>query len=265
MKFIIFPHAGGTAAVYRELVNQLSGQLNVIVYEYDGHGKKRRMPFYKDMRSAVMQITAELMTDYLCDREPFCLLGHSMGAYIALEAAYRMQQFYARQPEKLFISGQSSPVHIQNEYFDADEDCFRKYILSLGGIDPILIHDERTMEFLFAPVRQDMKMLAQYHPQSRNVRLQSDIALMYGKDDAEIIPEELDGWNAVTAGEVTVQAFEGNHFYLLQGSNAAKYILNQLKEKAGTYDESEKNVLGSECAMADHTGKGNLDRESRIR
>lgn len=265
MKYIIFPHAGGTAAVYRELADRLSGQLDVIVYEYDGHGKKRRMPFYKDIRSAVMQITAELMTGYLPEGEPFCLLGHSMGAYIALEAAYRMQQFYARQPEMLFISGQSSPVHIQNEYYDADDECFRKYIMSLGGIDPVLMHDERTLEFLLEPVRQDLRLLAQYHPQSRSVRLLSDIAVMYGKDDEEIIPEELDGWNAVTAGKVTVQAFAGNHFYLLQEPDAAKYILNQLKEKAGTYDGSEKNVLGSECAVADHTGKGTLDRESRIR
>jgi surfactin synthase thioesterase subunit len=217
------------------------------------------------MRSALAQITAELMTEYHCDREPYCLFGHSMGAYFALEAAYRMQQFYARQPELLFISGQSSPVHIQNEYYDADEDRFRKYIMSLGGIDPILMHDERTLEFLLAPVRQDLRLLAQYHPQVRSIRLQSDIAVMYGIEDEEIIAEELDSWNNVTSGKVTVQAFEGNHFYLLQQSKAAEYILNQLKEKAEKHDESEKIILGSQCAVAGNTGKETSDRKPHIR
>lgn len=231
MKIICFPHAGGTASSYINIKNELVEIAEVILYEYDGHGKKHKMPFYKDMRTAVDKISSDLITNILHNREPYCLLGHSMGAYIAVEVGYILQQLYNYSPEVIFVSGQSSPINLKNEFFDADEEKFQKYIKSLGGIDPIISSNYENMSYLLAPTRNDLMMLSNYKPKIKNIKITSDLYIMYGKDDFEIEKSELELWKKVSGGKVEIEEFEGDHFYILQNYEVIHYIGKKLSER----------------------------------
>lgn len=236
MKIICFPHAGGNASSYTAIEKYFTGKIEFITYEYDGHGRKRNQEQYKDFKSAVRKIVDDMVSEILDGHESYCLLGHSMGAYIALEVSYQLQQIYDYPPKLIYISGQSSPINIKNKYVEADNDRFMEYIVSLGGIDSRIAQDTESLTYLLEPTRNDLRLLTTYHPSIKNVKLKSDLYVMYGKQDVEIDVSELKLWKDVTCGNIEIKEFEGGHFYITEGMQVAYYIENVLKEK-GVYNE----------------------------
>ena len=119
----------------------------------------------------------------------------------------------------------------RSEFFDADEEKFQKYIKSLGGIDPIISSNYENMSYLLAPTRNDLMMLSNYKPKIKNIKITSDLYIMYGKDDFEIEKSELELWKKVSGGKVEIEEFEGDHFYILQNYEVIHYIGKKLSER----------------------------------
>ena len=112
MKLICFPHAGGFAFYFnflRQIKTLHKGDL--YLYEYPGRGYQGKEPNAESLM-AIAQTAAERITDFVGD-EPFCIFGHSMGAFVAYETEALLEAHYGKQAARLILSGQHNPVCFQ--------------------------------------------------------------------------------------------------------------------------------------------------------
>ncbi|MEU4352582.1 alpha/beta fold hydrolase [Streptomyces sp. NPDC023838] len=89
MRQICFPHAGGSPTVFRTWRARLPGSIEMVAVRFPGRPWSRS----KAPPSSLRQLTAR-MVDFLVplrDRPPV-LVGHSMGATVAFEAATVLEQ-----------------------------------------------------------------------------------------------------------------------------------------------------------------------------
>lgn len=221
MKFIIFPHAGGFASYYHEMAEKINAE--VIVFEYSGRGRRSAGEGYNDFEELIRDAVEKLSENFLNDGEDYCLLGHSMGAYAAMEAAFRMQYYYDYPPECVFISGQSSPYPSRNEYTEKTDEELSEYLVSLGGMQSEAM--EVYLRQLLPVIRQDMRLLDSYEYRQKSLPYNGGIYLLYGEDDEEIDKDELCSWNELAAGETNIRQYPGGHFYFKENiDDVCSYI-----------------------------------------
>ena len=109
MKLICFPHAGGFAFYFnflRQIKTLHKGDL--YLYEYPGRGYQGKEPNAESLM-AIAQTAAARIADFVGD-EPFCIFGHSMGAFVAYETEVLLEADYGKQAARLILSGQHPPV-----------------------------------------------------------------------------------------------------------------------------------------------------------
>ena len=97
MKLICFPHAGGFA-FYFNFIKQIEtlAKEDVFLYEYPGRGYQAKEPSARSLM-AIAQTAAARIADFVGD-EPFCIFGHSMGAFVAYETEVLLEADYGKPP-----------------------------------------------------------------------------------------------------------------------------------------------------------------------
>ena len=228
MKLICFPHAGGMSANYRGLKHTLEKNipgLSVDVFEYSGRGRRAREAPYPDLYHASVRIADEIKNDLQDD--VCCFFGHSMGALIAVEVVYRLQEMGAPGPDLVFISGQDAPLNKNLHHSELPGNMFWDYIISLGAVDRQSLSDQMYRETVEKIVRNDLRIAESYHPTEG--RLTVDLDVLYGNLDPEINANFLEKWKTITTGSVRYRCFDGDHFYLLNDSEPLiRYISERL-------------------------------------
>ena len=101
MKLICFPHAGGFA-FYFNFIKQIEtlAKEDVFLYEYPGRGYQAKEPSARSLM-AIAQTAAARIADFVGD-EPFCIFGHSMGAFVA-DAAIKQMIEAGKAPKKATV------------------------------------------------------------------------------------------------------------------------------------------------------------------
>lgn len=133
MKLICFPHAGGFA-FYFNFLRQIKTlhKEDLYLYEYPGRGYQGKEPNAESLM-AIAQTAAEHITDFVGD-EPFCIFGHSMGAFVAYETEALLEAHYGKQAARLILSGQHPPVCFQPHHYGfGSEEELNEYLMKLGG------------------------------------------------------------------------------------------------------------------------------------
>lgn len=217
MKGIIFSHAGGFSSYYQSIKRQLEEvcpQLEVALFDY----QKRQWGFigkttYHKFSDIIETAVEWLINDILDGEEEYWLFGHSMGAYVASEVAFRMQYFYNLPPKWIGISGQSSPARTKNEHVKDTDQELLTYLEGLGGFETDDLSKEYLSEILNI-VRADMDLLSSYCYQEKFIKLESKVFVLYGDQDKEIEERELDEWSQITRFPIEKKKFTGGHFYV---------------------------------------------------
>ena len=228
MKGIIFSHAGGFSSYYQNLKKQLEEicpQLEIAVFDYqERHWISTRKTGYQNFSDIIETAVDWLINDILEGEEEYWLFGHSMGAYVASEVAFRMQYFYNLPPKWIGISGQSSPVRTKNDHVEDTDQELLVYLQRLGNFETDKMVKEYLPELLNI-IRTDMKLLASYSYKEKCIKLESKVFVLYGEQDKEIDENELDEWKQITRLPIEKRKFAGGHFYIQENiDDLCKYI-----------------------------------------
>ena len=100
MKLICFTYAGGNSSFYDQLKNELLPNVNLIAAEYSGHGTRHRSPFYSDFDELANDMLVQIEKE-LDEKEPFAIMGYSMGSIAAIEVL-----------SKLMVKKMPLPIHV---------------------------------------------------------------------------------------------------------------------------------------------------------
>lgn len=232
MKLIVFPHAGGFANFYEFMKNYPFEHVDeVYLYEYPGRGKKYYMPMGKSVRQLAR--TAALELEHVIGAETYALFGHSMGAFVAFEASVYLQKMLGRKAELLIVSGQQQPYNYTGVGMDFHkESTVIDYLKDMGGTDELIFSNQEARSFFLPMIQNDLIMAEEYTVSStKQEKRCKNIAVLYGREDAELTEENTAGWKAVGENYIGAHIFRGGHFYMNEEHNKLNSYLDKLFKK----------------------------------
>lgn len=228
---LCLPCAGASATMYLRWRRALPAWIRIEPLELAGRGSRIADPFSRDFSSAVTDICAR-MQPWLGGR--YALFGHSMGALLAYGVAQRLLQAGAPLPRCLIASGSASPSARDNSRLarmrgrdDLLDDLRRQ-----GGTPEAVFEDEELLALTLAVLGADYALCLDYAHMG-GVRLPVPVHVMGGRRD-DIAPERLRAWQDVAQAPVTLETFEGGHFFIRDSEPAVLAALTRhLGQTAG--------------------------------
>ncbi len=205
-RLLCFPHAGGSAAAFREWAEQLPREVTLIAMRARRAAKPRSM-------AELVDVMADAMTPYL--DEPFAFFGHSMGAIVAFELARLLRRRKLPMPSLLIASGARAPRfrlgHVPSP--EPSEEKFIEELRRLEGTPRAVLDDPKLLCVVLPALREDAGIYRQYI-YSEQAPLDCPIRAYGGAEDANVTREHLEAWASETTASFSARVLPGGHFYL---------------------------------------------------
>lgn len=215
-RLVCFAHAGGSASFFRDWVNALPADIDLLAIQYPGREDRFSEPCLADMQR-LADGAAHALQDY-ADR-PLALFGHSLGAVVAYEVATRLEQ-RAIAVDHLFVSAHPAPHRQRGGQLHLGPDAgLLDDVRRLSEPPNPLLDDPALCELFLPSLRNDYRIVETYHcPQPRP--LNSRIEVFYPEQDPEIELDEANAWQAASHQPLHLQRWHGEHFYLIEQRQA---------------------------------------------
>ncbi|HKE13328.1 MAG TPA: alpha/beta fold hydrolase [Kofleriaceae bacterium] len=206
---VCLPCAGGSATSFRELGAALPPDWRLIAIDPPGHGLHPGpcLDRIEDMVEAYLGALAGRL------RDPYYLLGHSMGGLVAYLMALRLQPSLT-PPRGVFICAVRGPTRLLDEVWsDLPDAELAARLERVGGVPDILrgkIDDLR--EFLPA-VRADFRALERFAMPPAPGALRIPTWILAASDDPFVTPARVREWTGLAAQSQFVELPRGGHFF----------------------------------------------------
>jgi pyochelin biosynthetic protein PchC len=205
-RVMLFPHAGGSAAYYRELAACLPASVEVLGVQYPGRQDRLAERPIDDLHRLADAVVGA--TGGLAD-VPTSLFGHSMGALVAFEAARRLEQ-RGTPIVSLLASSRSAPsVPPATRFHELDDDALLQVTCELGGVDERVF----AIKELVAPAIRADFAAAEAYTCPAEATVACPIATFAGAEDRTVTPDGLKAWRGHTTGGWSERCFPGGHFF----------------------------------------------------
>ncbi|CAB3628312.1 thioesterase II family protein [Achromobacter pestifer] len=208
---LCLPCAGASATMYLRWRRLLPAWVRVEPVELAGRGSRINDPFSAGFEAAVDDICARAQP-WVTGR--YALYGHSMGALLAYGATRRLRALGMPAPQLLIASGSASPSARDNSRLermrgrgDLLEDLRRQ-----GGTPQAVFDDEELLALTLAVLEADYALCLDYQHHDE-APLALPVHVMGGRRD-DIAPERLRAWQDVARHPVTLDYFDGGHFFI---------------------------------------------------
>jgi medium-chain acyl-[acyl-carrier-protein] hydrolase len=210
-RVLSFPHAGGSAAAYRNWRTFASPGIDFCPVELPGRGSRNSEAPLTSLAELVERIAGPI--EPLLD-VPFAFFGHSVGARIALECARRLQARDGRTAVHLFLSGRGAR-QVEERAIDPHrmtDDALISMLRCLGGTPRAVLEHRGLIAALLPTIRADLA-LAGSQGISDAGSLSCPVTAFGGSDDASVDPDALEAWRHATLGHFRTCWIPGGHFY----------------------------------------------------
>ncbi|WP_306098876.1 thioesterase II family protein [Pseudomonas sp. RGB] len=215
-RLVCFAHAGGSASFFRDWVNALPADIDLLAIQYPGREDRFSEPCLTDMQR-LADGAAHALQGY-ADR-PLALFGHSLGAVVAYEVAARLEQ-RAIAVDHLFVSAHPAPHRQRGGHLHRGPDAaLLDDVRRLSERPNPLLDDPALCELFLPGLRGDYRVVETYtcaQPQPLNSR----ITVFYPEQDPEIERDEAHAWQAASHQPLHLQRWPGGHFYLIEQRQA---------------------------------------------
>ena len=210
-RLVCFPHAGGSASFFFPVAKRFGSDVDVVALQYPGRQDRRHEPLIDTIGELSDRIVAELLE---LTAKPTVFFGHSMGAIVAFETAWRLEQTAVASPRALVVSSARAPARPRDaRAHERDDDGIVADLKLLGGTELGLLDDE-LLRMTLPAIRGDYRAIGNYTcTPGRTVHCA--IAALTGDSDPRTTVEEAEAWRAHTAGPFRHVVLPGGHFFLL--------------------------------------------------
>ncbi|NMK49937.1 alpha/beta fold hydrolase [Achromobacter sp. Bel] len=214
---LCLPCAGASATMYLRWRRLLPAWVRVEPVELAGRGSRIADPFSAGFQAAVDDVCTR-MRPWVSGR--YALYGHSMGALLAYGAARRLRTLGLPPPQLLIASGSASPSARDNSRLagmrgraDLLDDLRRQ-----GGTPQAVFDDEELLGLTLAVLEADYALCLDYRHDDE-APLALPVHVMGGRRD-DIAPDRLRAWQDVAQEPVTLEYFDGGHFFIRDSESA---------------------------------------------
>ncbi|OLF16274.1 thioesterase [Actinophytocola xanthii] len=212
-RLVCFPHAGGAASFFHPMATAFAPSVDVVSLQYPGRQDRRRESCIDHLPTLADAVTAEL-EPCLADGLPTVFFGHSMGALLAFEVAWRLER-RGTGPGTVIASGRRAPSTTREEQVHlGDDDALIEEIKRLNGTDAALLADEEILRMSLPAIRGDYTAVETYRGDPER-RIGAAITVLTGDADPKTTADEARGWERHTTGAFRVVVLPGGHFFLV--------------------------------------------------
>lgn len=225
MILFCLPYAGGAANIYSQWNKYFDSSVEVKALELKGRGTRFKEEFYEDIQSAVDDLYQMIEKDI--EEKNYCLFGHSMGGLLAYELYYRIYEKQNRLPEHIFFSGAKAPgAPDQGERIHLLPDHeFIKAVDNYGGTPKEVLENQNLLDIVLPILRNDFRLIENYHFRKRTDRLKCDITSIRGTKDS-VKENDVREFIHYTEGRCRFYEVQGNHFFIKTNKEKVIDIVN---------------------------------------
>jgi len=232
LKLVCLPYAGGAAAAYREWSDLLPDDVEVHAVQLPGRGWRLREEPLRDLRLMAEQVAGVVAA---LDG-PIALFGHSMGSWLGLEVARRLQEL-SRLPRVLVVSGRQAPALGPKlpPMSHLDDAAFVETLqVRYGGIPAPILDDADLLRLLLPAIRADVEAMEVYS-YGEWTPLSCPIVAVGGDSDPLVTATDLEAWRNETSEAFRTRMFRGGHFYLTDTATGFfEFLANVLSPAAAS-------------------------------
>jgi medium-chain acyl-[acyl-carrier-protein] hydrolase len=207
-----FPYAGGGSSAFHAWQAGLPPDVEVCLVQLPGREARLREPLFTRL-DPLVQALAQSLRSWL--NVPFAFFGHSMGALISFELAYRMALQNEPGPIHLFVSGRNAPqVPDPNApIHQLPEARFIEELRHYNGTPETILQNAELMQLFIPILRADFAIIETYVYTPR-APLNCPLSVFGGLQDHLCDQAGLAAWREQTRGVFRVRMFPGGHFFL---------------------------------------------------
>mgnify|MGYP001387873871 CR=1 FL=1 len=213
---VLLHHSGGTARVFDRLIRHLPAWVEPVPLELPGRGRRWREDPVRSAKEAVTDLRASLADAHVTGE--FAIFGHSMGAYLGLALAARLEQVPGpTRCSVLFASANLGPL-LARPFFvgdplQADDEEVLRVAARFGGLEPQILRHPQLRQHAVRLLRADFAVCDSYIRTLRGTKTESNLVVCCGLDDL-FTDDQLDAWRLSSTADTEVVRFPGDHFYL---------------------------------------------------
>jgi surfactin synthase thioesterase subunit len=208
VRLVCFPHAGGSASFFHPASARFADTAEVLAVQYPGRQDRRREPCIDDIAVLADRVAAVLGP---LPSKPTVYFGHSMGAVLAFETAWRLGDV-----GHLIASGRRAPSTVRSESVHRlDDDGVIAELKLLNGTSTAVLSDDEILRMALPAIRGDYRAIETYTcPPDRTITC--PITALTGDSDPKTTEAEARAWSRHTEAEFTLRVFPGGHFFLTE-------------------------------------------------
>lgn len=230
LRLFCFPYAGGGTTIFRDWARDLALDVEVCAIRLPGREQRYSEPAFRRAEQVVDSLTPILAG--LLDL-PFAMFGHSMGAILAYEVARAIKAAAGVEPLALFASARrapDSPPRGRNRHALPRDELIDE-LKAFNGTPAEVFQSEEFLELILPMLRSDLELVESYMSRP-GTRLSCPVIAIGGSKDPDVSPQELAGWETVTAGPFRSMVLDGDHFFI---NNARTSLLQAVRRELGTF------------------------------
>lgn len=218
---VCLPFAGGSASSFRELAAAVPPEWRLIAIDPPGHGLNPGpcLDRIEDVVEAYLDALAGRL------RDPYYLLGHSMGGLVAYLMALRLQSSVT-PPRGLFICAVRGPSGLVEEPWSHLSDVeLADRLDQVGGIPaPLRGRIDDLREYLPA-VRADFRALERFVLPPARETLGVPTCIVAAADDPFAPPARMREWTEIVPRSQFIELPRGGHFFHQSSPQALAHVL----------------------------------------
>lgn len=222
LRLLVCPPSGAGAQYARPL---LRPDVDLWSARYPGRETRRHEPPPRDLHAPAREI-AEAVRRLPAGGPPLVVLGHSMGAGVAVEVTRLLQACPPVPVAALLLSARVAPGSrdraddLELRRIAGDDATLRAWLTRLGGIPEELLHDDDFMALHLPVVRADLLASLGHDALTGRPPLDVPVLLLCGDADPVVDLDSMAGWAALTRGPTDRVELLGGHDAVVTDADA---------------------------------------------
>ncbi|MCM3885320.1 alpha/beta fold hydrolase [Frankia sp. R82] len=225
LPLVLLHHAGGSAQIFSELIRVLPTWVEPVLLELPGRGRRWRERPLHTATDAVNDLADQLTR--LGTSGEIAIFGHSMGAYLGLALAARLEHGPVRC-STLFASANVPPDHARplftGDPLVASDDEILASADRFGGLVPEVLAHPQLRQRTAALLRKDFAVCDSFVRTLRHTRTASRLVVFCGLEDP-LCHCKLDAWRLASTADTEIVTLPGDHFYLVDHAEKVSILI----------------------------------------
>jgi len=220
--------AGGNCYSF-QFMTALLKDFDVIALELPGRGKRMGQELLTDFDAAADDMFAQVKQKL--SGATLLLYGHSMGAYLALRIANRLER-EGIVPACVVVSGNPGPATTERpkkERYLMEHEAFKAELIKIGGVPEELLANEELFGFFEPILRADFR-IAENHGMENEPATSAPLFAMMGSDEEQV--EAIGNWERYTTAGFRYEILKGDHFFIHKHPRRIAAILRERYQQA---------------------------------